>query len=242
MARHGASAADPWAGPRERPPGKAELAPFLIAKHELTCGQLRRGTGLVRGAVAGSSYRDQRDDDTDSFPVETITPREAEDALAFLGLSLPTEVQWEYAARAGTTTPWWTGPEPASLQGAANVLDRDAHEEGLRPLPVGGPGLELQDGYRFTAPVGRFAPNPFGLHDVHGNVAEIVADTPLTYDVEPRAGDGLREGGHAAQRIFRGGSFADPVLESRSSARRLVDFETRLTSIGVRPACALRQE
>lgn len=86
---------------------------------------------------------------------------------------LPTEAEWEYACRAGTSTQYHSGDAPASLSAVANVFDTDA--------AMNWPGrqafaLPTADGFAFTAPVGQFAPNAFGLHDMHGNVWEWTAD------------------------------------------------------------------
>jgi formylglycine-generating enzyme required for sulfatase activity len=86
---------------------------------------------------------------------------------------LPSEAEWEYACRAGTSTRYSTGDEPASLLGSAALLDQDTAQRWPRRLPFALPG---HDGYAFTAPVGSFAPNAFGLFDMHGNVWEWVAD------------------------------------------------------------------
>ena len=66
------------------------------------------------------------------------------------GLSLPTEAQWEFGCRAGTSTPWYTGDLPTSLAGHANVLDRKA----ARDFPKWGIAEEFDDGFAGTAPVG----------------------------------------------------------------------------------------
>jgi formylglycine-generating enzyme required for sulfatase activity len=82
---------------------------------------------------------------------------------------LPTAAEWDRAARAGTTTAYFTGDSPASLEGYANVADRSL----LRTL--GDPeyasrGFAFDDGEPFTSPVGEFKPNAWGLYDMLGNV------------------------------------------------------------------------
>lgn len=82
---------------------------------------------------------------------------------------LPTEAEWELAARGGTAGPWWFGDEPA---GRANVADRSLAEA----VPAMPDAEAWDDGFPFLSPVGRFPANPLGLHDVHGNVWEWCLD------------------------------------------------------------------
>jgi formylglycine-generating enzyme required for sulfatase activity len=123
---------------------------------------------------------------------------------------LPTEVEWEYAARAGTTTSFWFGATGEDFSARANLADRSlsslyeatAGLVVLQPLPA---ILERDDGAIATATVGSYAGNPWGLHDVHGNAAEWTATA---------VGVGERSG-----RVVRGGSFHDRPTRARSARR-----------------------
>jgi formylglycine-generating enzyme required for sulfatase activity len=171
-------------------------------------------------------------------PVESVSWEDCERVLAHLGLELPTEAQWERAARAGTGTPWWTGAEKRSLEGAANLTDRFATRLGAKWSPV---EEWLDDGHGGHAPVGSYAANPFGLHDTAGNVWEWCRDGYGSYElpVAPDTGERIVEG--ATERVSRGGSFNQDVLNTRSAARTLVNPDSRIDSLGLRPARAVER-
>ena len=144
---------------------------------------------------------------------------------------LPTEAEWEYAARAGTRTRYSTGDDPRTLLQGANVFDQAAAQNWPRWQAY---ALAGDDGYPFTAPVGRFAPNAFGLYDMHGNAWEWCADwhaddyyarSPLDDPTGPTEGD---------VRVRRGGSWHTWAFYARSSFRNWNSPETRYTLVGFR--------
>jgi formylglycine-generating enzyme required for sulfatase activity/serine/threonine protein kinase len=200
----------------ERPAHAVTLAPFFMGKHELTQGQWLRVAGVNPSAYPGGTELGGRRH-TLLHPVEQISWRDASRMLARLGLQLSTEAQWEYAARGGTTSVYWSGQEKASLQGAANLADRYCKEHG-------GPGswqfeMWLDDGYVTHAPVGTYRANGFGLHDVAGNVWEFVQDHYGSYELPVRPGDGERQVPGDTPRVFRGGGFRSNAVHARSGDR-----------------------
>jgi formylglycine-generating enzyme required for sulfatase activity len=224
---------DPQATLWDHPRLTARLDPYFISKYEMTQAQWTRHVGANPSAnQSGGWVYDQP-----NHPVEQITWDETERALRQLSLMLPTEAQWERAARGGTTTPWSSGEDKESLAGFANLADRHAQT-------VGGASwdyeLWMDDGIVIHAPIGTFGPNPYGLHDVHGNVNEWCRDWWDRWyeDSVLRDGDGLYEPESKA-RIARGGHFAGPSLMSRSGARSGAAPDSRTGMLGVRPARAL---
>jgi formylglycine-generating enzyme required for sulfatase activity len=230
----------------EGPVHEVELTAFFLSKYEMTQGQWQRLTGNNP-----SIYQPPHDSVPDLqhpvgrstllHPVETVSWADCMEWLPRGGLALPSEAQWEYGARGGTDTPWWTGADRESLRykHAANLADKAAAQAGaswsdIKDWP------ELDDGYAAHAPVGTFAPNGFGLHDVTGNVWEWCLDgydagfygrSPRINPVAPRKG--------AAPFVMRGGGFARAALTARS-AYRGKGLSSRLNFfLGVRPARAI---
>ena len=127
-----------------------------------------------------------------------------------LGYRLPTEAEWEYAARAGTSTAYWNGPNDAATcsEGSDTTLNAVAwyiaHQAGG---PV--PGL--------VQPVGLLPANPWGLVDVHGNAAEWVWDVWDSYPLPSPPDPTVEEGD--TRRVVRGGSVTDYAATCRAAAR-----------------------
>ena len=235
---------DPQAEDNETP-HQVTLSPYFLARHELTQGQWSRlatgelelapskyhaGTGFYGGVA------------TLSHPVEQVDWDMCMTLLTRHGLLLPTEAQWEYACRAGTTTPWWTGKELDSLRGAVNLADLTARDSGATwASQLDWP--ELRDGFALLAPVDALIPNPWGLVHMHGNVLEWTRDCIGSYWSPGRAGDGLRQVEPVASkdRVIRGGCYYSSPRFSRSSNRIGYAPGYRNFTIGLRAARALRE-
>src|SRR5262245_62760402 len=134
---------------------------------------------------------------------------------------LLTEAEWEYAARAGTTTVYFWGDEIGD--GNANCNPCGSQWDGKR-----------------TAPVGSFAANAFGLHDMHGNVWEWVEDCyHAKSDGAPADGRARTAGGDCSSRIFRGGGWNDSPANLRSASRGRGSTFIRSNNLGFRVARTL---
>lgn len=140
---------------------------------------------------------------------------------------LPTEAEWEYAARAGTETPFSWGSRADATLGQFNGVYPIDRRDGLR-APEGGYG---------TKAVGQYAPNKFGLYDMHGNVREWTSD-----GFESRLPGGVivdREPKHGTDRIaVRGGGWEDTAARVRSAAREQSSSRTTSDALGFRVVLA----
>jgi formylglycine-generating enzyme required for sulfatase activity len=138
---------------------------------------------------------------------------------------LPSEAEWEYACRAGTTTPFYFGETltPKLARCKANL--------GMAVITILGGE---------TAPVGSYSPNTFGLYDMHGNVWEWCADHwHENYAGVPTDGSAWITGGNSERRIVRGGSWDTYPAHCRSANRSINTPSDRSYAIGFRVVCGL---
>ncbi len=194
---------DPDAGDDEGPVHEVTLRPFLVAKYEVTQAQWKTVMEANPSHFTGDENR----------PVEGVFWDDIQDFEAKTGLALPTEAQWEYACRCGTTTVF------------AGKLDDLGWFDGNS----GGT----------THPVGTKAANGFGLHDLHGNVwewCEDVYDEAFYGKPEAAGPDAVSTTSFAGHGHFvRGGSWSDDAGFCRS-ASRIGDSPTHLNGLlGFRP-------
>ena len=223
----------------EIPVHEVTLAPFFLAKYELTRGQWLRVSGredpshwvadTTGGTLKSESYR--------RHPVEGVSWEECDRVTLQSGIALPTEAQWEFGCRGRTSTVWYFGDDKAEMKNHGNVADLSFARAFGDGAGVHEKGWE--DGYAVTAPVGSFAANGFGLHDVLGNVSEWCRDWLGDYATEPVIPmTGMRQTRGSLHRAIRGGAFNDPPHVSRAAFRYGDTPGYRGTSTGVRPARA----
>jgi formylglycine-generating enzyme required for sulfatase activity len=188
-----------------------------MPRHQVT---IEKGFWMGRTEVTNEQYRTFKPDhdsgtawgfglNADDQPAVYIRWREAERFCNWLRkrsgkpFDLPSEAQWEYACRAGTTTKrfWGDGVEEACEY--ANVFGPVAKKE----LDFPWQGFECEDGYTVASPVASFKPNPFGLYDMLGNVWEWCKDGYYDgYEAAPADGSAWTEPA-SSYRIFRGGGW-----------------------------------
>jgi sulfatase modifying factor 1 len=224
----------------ERRPGEDQVSValtrgFWMAKYETTQGLWRRVLGALPGPLTTELPAG------DELPVGNVNFAEAEAFCQKLtelarqsgilpsdwGFRLPTEAQWEYACRAGTTTATAFGNSLSSTQ--ANFSGK--------PYNGGAPGPSLKR----AAPVGSYPNNAWGLHDMHGNTFEWCRDwyhgrlpggtDPDLYDARNSA---TRSEFGVISRVRRGGCWADDGWPCRSAFRLRFEPERRYDHIGFR--------
>ncbi|MGA2704486.1 MAG: formylglycine-generating enzyme family protein [Isosphaeraceae bacterium] len=239
----GSPDSDLYAKADEKPPHRMRITrPFYLGKYEVTVGQFRRfvddsgyqteaekdgkgGYGLNEAAnrfeqAPRYTWREAGFEQTDLHPVVNVSWNDAVAFAEWLGKKegktyrLPTEAEWEYACRAGTTTRYWSGDDAETLAAVANVADGTAKAKFPQWETISG-----FDGFVYTAPVGKFRANAFGMYDMHGNVWEWCWDWySADYYKEPPVDD-PRGPSQASDRVVRGGSWYDDPRFVRSANR-----------------------
>ncbi len=205
-------------GADETPRHRVRVRPFAMSVYEITFAEYDRfaqATGRSKPSSGGL--------DRNNTPVFNVS---WEDALAYArwlskqtgkSYRLPSEAEWEYAARAGTRTSYWWGIDKG--RGMAHCFDCGTDLKTSRP-----------------ARVGSYPPNPFGLYDTAGNLYEWVHDCwHRNYLGAPDDGS-VWEGGDCTQRVVRGGSFRSPAQSIRSENREKFPGGSGQFNVGIRLA------
>ena len=220
----------------EGPQHDVTVPPFFMGKYPVTQGQWKELASRTDLKVKldlklEPSYFKEPYQDIDRWhrPVERVSWYEAVEfcerlsKLTQRNYRLPSEAEWEYACRAGTTTPFYFGntitPELVNYDGQYVYGNAQKGE------------------YRGeTTPVGQFYPNAFGLYDMHGNVSEWCLDTwHNSYDGAPTDGSAWETGGHSTRRVRRGGSWYSGPRWCRSALRNYYNSdEADYNDIGFR--------
>jgi len=197
------------------------------------------GTGFI---ATNGNWHSPGFPQTGKDPVVCVSWDDAQAYVAWLSAKtghvyrLPTEAEWEYAARAGTTTARYGSDNPAEFCRYTNVGDLDYSEQHPGDSRV---NRACRDGYTFTSPVGSFPPNRFGLYDMLGNVMDWTEDCwNANYSGAPADGTAWHSG-DCGRRVVRGGSWDADLSVVRSAHRRGILTSKRATSFGFRVARTL---
>jgi formylglycine-generating enzyme required for sulfatase activity len=268
----GATDADDLARKDEKPQHKVRIGhSYYLGAHEVTVAQFRvfvkesgfksaaesdgKGSSGYNADWRGFEYNSARYSwqnpgyaQGENHPVVNVNWHDAQAFCAWLSQKegrryrLPTEAEWEYACRAGTTTRFTTGTSPADLKPVANLGDQALAKKwdtstvkkyGLDPKVI--TFQPWDDGYPFTAPVGSYKANAFGLHDMLGNVGEFCSDWYQSdyYREAPE----LNPKGPAKDRpghVVRGGTFLNGPSLVRATSRVECEDAYRNYVIGFR--------
>ena len=242
--------------------------PFLLGKYEVTVGDFRRfveqtgyETEAERDGQGGWGYNPESRqcegrkprfqwknpgfEQNDRHPVLNVTWN---DAVAFCDwltrvegrkYRLPTEAEWEYACRAGTKTRYITGDDFSNLSKISRTLDPKVADPKLHvqevPIPPDG-------SIPFTAPVGSFPANPFGLHDMHGNAWEWTSDWYGEDYYRESPVDDPKGPAEGNRRVRRGGAWNSFPLWVRASFRNWNTPKSRCVNLGFRVAAELKTD
>lgn len=237
--------------PEERPVFATEVQPFYLDVHPVTVAQFRsfiEATGRVTDAerfgeggvydvrtgdwilMKGATWRRPLGPDgppaPDDHPVTQVSWYDATAYAEWAGKRLPTEIEWEYAARGGLErgAPYSWGP---------SLVERGSHRANTWQGAFPGDNT-LEDGFFYTSPVGAFGATPLGLTDMGGNVWQWTADWFQPYDARGRPVTAS-----SGEKSQRGGSFlchADFCHGYRVSARSHSTPDTSLFHVGFRCA------
>lgn len=208
----------------EKPVHRVSVRAFMMSRTEVTQGQWKSLMGSNPSGFSNCG---------DDCPVDSVTWTEAKAYVQKLSertgkaYRLPSEAEWEYAARAGTSTQWVFGDDPTLLSNHAWF---------------GGIGRERTSGNSSSRvhPVARKEANAFGLFDMAGNVWEWVEDVwHASYEGAPRDGSAWVTGGNEATRVLRGGSWYDHPRMLKSSSRGSAQVDYRIDVVGFRVVLSL---
>ena len=248
-----------WEGPRHQ----VTLKSFALGRFEVTRAEYEAfvsATGHPDGNQCrtddgrgnwewrsrnGASWRDPKFRQGDDHPVVCVSWEDAQSYVGWLSREtrehyrLPSQAEWEYAARAGTSTPWYWGNSSSGQCVHANGGDLSLRRKYRRIEGFGSPA-SCDDGVVHTAPVGSYEVNAFGLFDMPGNVWEWVEDCwHGGYQGAPSNGTAWVRSGDCDLRVLRGGAWQGRPSRLRSAHYVREPTSDRVGTIGFRVARAL---
>jgi formylglycine-generating enzyme required for sulfatase activity len=229
---------------REGPQREVSIKPFYMSQMPITQSQWRKvATTMTKIKVDLNSNPSKFEGD--DLPVENISWEEAVEFCKRLSnfetgytYRLPSEAEWEYACRAGTTTPFHFGETLTTY--VANYRGTDSQDQsGFLPGKYGdGPEGEFR---KQTTKVEDFPANAWGLYSMHGNVGEWCADRwHDNYKGSPIDGTAWEKNGIENKRVVRGGDWNEPPMRCRSASRAYAESPHKDEKLGFRVVCVPR--
>ena len=203
----------------ELPPRQVKVAPFLISKHEVTQKVWLKIMGTKLWEQRKGPYTENGPD----YPVVYVKWKEAKKFAEKLGLQLPSEAQWEYACKAGTTSRYYWGAK--TDDDYVWCMENTWYANMRNPQPVG-----------------QKEPNAFGLYDMMGNVGEWCLDThQKNYEGAPLNDKPWIDPENKINRVYRGGSFTNKLHEFYSANRWYFSAKATAYFIGFRLCYSLEK-
>lgn len=220
----------------ERPQQDISVPPFAIGQNEVTRGEFaafvkesgyqpsnscwgQRSNGKW-AFINGNDWQDPGFEQGDDEPVVCVSPNDAKAYVAWLTektgnkYRLPSEAEWEYAARAGANGRFYWSDDEDAFCSNGNIADQAARRK-YRKWNV----ISCDDGYTYTAPAGSFRENAFGLHDVLGNAREIAADCWSEDLTGTDASARPRGNGSCTRHVVRGSGWDSGLNSARLATR-----------------------
>lgn len=249
---------DPAGEIDETPPACVKIEkPFYMGKFEVTADQFRQFDPRHKNGFFDQHHKDHTTPgypaDGPNKPVIRVSWKQAMAFCQWLSartgrsFTLPTEAQWEWACRAGSATPMFYGDLDTDFAKFANLADLSIKllaVDGINPQPIANPSPyqdflpkepRFNDGNKLMAEVGKYQPNAWGLHDMHGNVWEWTRTTYAAYPY--RETDGRNDLREDADKVVRGGSFYDRPKRARSAFRLSYRPYQGVWNVGFRVIC-----
>ena len=216
-----------------QPVHRVELDAFYMDVYEVTVGQYKKF--LTETGHSALPDEVTKFSPTDSHPVVGVSWYDAEAYCRWVGKRLPTEAEWEYAARGGLVGKRypWGGTEPDGRQ--CNYADKSA-DATLRQLNKDWTWAEMgvDDGYARCAPVGKYSPNGYGLYDISGNVYEWCSDWYGENYYSNSSSKNPLGPGTGTKRVWRGGGWGFNAAYLRVAYRNCYSPARRYYRIGFR--------
>jgi sulfatase modifying factor 1 len=240
----------------EQPRHEVTVASFLLAKFDVTRGEFAEFVaqtgytsvgcnvwdGFKWSAVATASWKNPGFEQTDRDPVVCVNAADVDAYIRWYSAKtgekyrLPSEAEWEYAARAGTTTSRFWGDDLAQQCTYANGSALSYSKAFPQEPDV---NRSCSEGYVYTSPVGTYQPNPWGLYDMAGDAWQWTADCwNNSYAGAPADGTAWTTG-DCALRPYRGGSWYDGPWQLRSAMRNDGKIDGRYNGVGFRLASSI---